>query len=140
MIVENEKKVLKEMDIKRNERCNYCNNYMVNIDRCKFCNFEADEWYTRDDWDILNLDDDIEWSHLQILYRLLSKGLPCLFVNMWNDDIVYLSGCNVFPSKIAKVLNIHQECIYNESDQAFMIINLYQEKCIRKKENNIYGD
>lgn len=121
----------------RNEKCNYCNNYLINVDRCKFCHFEYDEFYTRDDWDILDLDCDIEWSHLQILNRLHSKGLPCLFVDIWSDDnIAWLVGCNVYTSKLAEVLCMHEECIYNQTDQAFVILNLYQEKCIREIEKN----
>ena len=118
------------------EKCNYCANYMYNVDRCKFCHFEyEDDWYTMDDWDVLNLDDDYEWSHLQILYRLHAKNLPCSFVDLWSDNnLAILLGCNVFTSKIADVLGVHEECIYNWSDQAMIIVNLYQEKCIRKKE------
>ena len=117
-------------------KCEYCVNYIDGIDRCKFCHFEYDEFYTNDDWDILNLDDDEEWSHIQILKRLHSKGLPCLFVDMWADNnIAWLVGCNVFTSKLAKVLNMHEKCIYNSSDQAFVILNLYMEKELRKKES-----
>ena len=116
-------------------RCGYCKNYMNGIGRCKFCNFEYDEYYTNDDWDILDLDEDYEWSHLQILNRIHAKGLPCLFADIWCDNnMAWLVGCNVFTSKIAEVLGVHEECVYNSSDQAFIIINLYQEKCIRKKE------
>lgn len=108
---------------------------MYGLDSCKFCHFEYDEFYTRDDWDILNLDDDEEWSHLQVLKRLHSKNLPCLFVDMWTDNnMVVLIGCNVFSNKLAEVLGVHEECIYNEPDQAFVIINLYQEKCLRKEK------
>lgn len=121
--------------VNKNEKCNYCKNYLDNIDKCKFCQFEYDEFYTRDDWDILDLDCDMEWTHLQILYRLHSKGLPCLFVDIWSDNnLAILLGCNVFTSKIADVLGVHEECIYNWSDQSMIIINLYMEKDIRKKE------
>lgn len=108
---------------------------MYGLDSCKFCHFEYDEFYTRDDWDIFKLDDDEEWSHLQVLKRLHSKNLPCLFVDMWTDNnMMVLIGCNVFSNKLAEVLGVHEECIYNESDQAFVIINLYQEKCLRKEK------
>lgn len=108
---------------------------MYGLDSCKFCHFEYDEFYTRDDWDIFELDDDEEWSHLQVLKRLHSKNLPCLFVDMWTDNnMLVLIGCNVFSNKLAEVLGVHEECIYNESDQAFVIINLYQEKCLRKEK------
>ena len=126
------------MNSNKNSKCNYCANYLDNLGECKFCHFEYDDFYTRDDWDILDLDDDIEWSHLQILYRLHSKGLPCLFADIWSDkNIAWLVGCNVFSWKIAEVLNVHEECIYNHSDQAFIFLNLYQEKCIRKEEEKM---
>ena len=116
-------------------KCEYCANYLEGIDSCKFCHFEYDTFYTRDDWDILNLDDDYEWSHIQILNRLHSKGLPCLFADiLCENNIAWLVGCNVFSSKLAEVLGVHEECIYNQADQSFVVINLYQEKCIRKKE------
>lgn len=116
-------------------KCGYCANFMYNINRCKFCHFEPVEYYSRDNFDILELDEDYEWVHLQILYRLHSKNLPCSFADIWTDNnIAILMGCNVQTWKIAKVLGVHEECIYNWSDQAMIIINLYMEKCIRKKE------
>lgn len=116
-------------------KCEYCANYMKGIDECKFCHFEYDEYYVSDDWDIFDLDDDYEWSHLQILNRIHAKGLPCLFVDMWTDDnIVWLVGCNVFTDKIADVLGVHKDCVYNQSDQSFIIIDLFMEKCIRRLE------
>lgn len=116
-------------------KCEYCANYLEGIDSCKFCHFEYDNFYTRDNWNILDLDDNIEWSHLQILNRLHAKGLPCSFADIWVDNnIVLLLGCNVFTYKIAEVLGVHEECVYNWSDQAMIIINTFQEKCIRRKE------
>lgn len=120
------------------EKCRICENYLQGLDTCKFCSFELSTEYPpcTDDFDILNLDDDIEWSFIQILDRLHSKGLPCVFADMWSDNnIVILVGCNVFTSKIAEVLGVHEECVYNWTDQAMVVINLYQEKCIREKEN-----
>lgn len=120
------------------EKCRVCEHYYGGLDTCKFCSFEwATEYPPCNDWewDILNLDDDIEWSHIQILDRLHYKGLPCLFADMWsNNNIVLLVGCNVFTSRIAEVLGVHEECVYNWSDQSFVIINTYQERCIRKEE------
>ena len=121
-------------------RCDYCKNYVYGgleyeDERiCKFCDFEYDEFYTRSDWDILNLDCDIEWNHIQILNRLHANGLPCLFADIWSsNNIAYLVGCNVYSWKIAQVLGIHEECIYNDLDKGFVILNLYQEKCMREK-------
>ena len=121
-------------------KCGYCANYMVGLETCKFCSFEYDEWYVKDDWDILNLDDDYEWSHIQIQNRLHAKGLPCSFVDIWsNKNIAILLGCNVYTERIAEVLGVHEDCIYNWSDQAMIIINLYQEKCIRENEKSVKG-
>lgn len=114
-------------------KCEYCANYMNGIGECKFCHFEYEEHYVSDDWDILELDDDYEWSHLQILNRIHSKKLPCLFADIWSDDnIAWLVGCNVFTDKIADVLGVHSDCVYNQSDQSFIVINLFMEKCIRR--------
>ena len=122
-------------------KCEYCANYMRGISECKFCHFEYDEYYVSDDWDILNLDDDYEWSHLQILTRIHAKGLPCLFADIWSDDnIAWLVGCNVFTDKIADVLGIHSDCVYNQGDQSFIVINLLLEKCIRKLEDEELKD
>ena len=120
------------------KKCNYCVNYNVDEDDCDECPFEFDEEYYSvifdDEFDVLDLDDDINWSHLQILDRIHSKNLPCLFADVWGNDMLYLVGCNVFTSRIAQVLGVHEECIYNDSDKAFIIVNLYQERCIRKRE------
>ncbi len=114
-------------------RCKYCKNFIDESRVCEYCKFEYDEYYTKEDWDILDLDEDYEWKHLQILNRFHSLGLPCMFADMWSDDnLVILVGCNVYPNKIANALGVHEECIYCELDQAFVIVNLYQEKCIRK--------
>ena len=122
-------------------KCEYCANYMSGIDECKFCHFEYDEWYVEDDFDILNLDDDYEWSHLQILNRIHAKKLPCIFADMWSDDnLAWLVGCNVFTGKIADVLGVHSECVYNQSDQSFIVINLFMEKCIRRLEEEEWKD
>ena len=119
-----------------NDKCRFCKNYLYGVDRCKFCHFEyEDEYYTRDDFDVLNLDEDYEWIHLQILNRFHALNLPCSFADIWSDNnIIILLGCNVFTSKIAEVLGVHEECIYNWSDQAMVVINTYMEKCIREKE------
>lgn len=125
------------------EKCRVCEHYYRGLDTCKFCSFEwatnyppCDDW----EWDILDIDEDIEWNYLQILDRLHAKGVPCLFADIWRDDMLYLVGCNAFSSKIAEVLGVHEESVYNQSDQAFVIVNLYQEKCIRRNEDEIYGE
>jgi hypothetical protein len=32
-------------------------------------------------------------------------------------------------------LNMHEEAIYNQTEQGFVILNLYQEKCLRGMRN-----
>lgn len=113
-------------------KCNYCANYMSQLDICKFCNFEYEEFYTRDDWDILNLNDDEGWSHLQILERLHSKGIECLRADIWfGDNFAYLIGVKTDEGRVAEVLKVHEDCIYNDIEFGVMYINLFQEKAIR---------
>lgn len=100
---------------------------------CDYCNFEYLEWYIKDDWDILSLNDDYEWSHLQIQYRLKAKGIDCLTADIWCDkNIAYIVGAKAHSDEVAKALGIHQECVYDDSEKGFMILNLFQEKFIRK--------
>lgn len=112
-------------------KCNYCANYMGELERCKYCSFEYSEEYTRDDWDILDLDEELEWNHLQILYRLWAEDVECLFADIFNDDVAFLVGCNADSWKIAEVLGLHQECVYNDFTHQLIILNLFQEKCMR---------
>lgn len=108
---------------------------------CEYCNFEYDETlpYDNDDWDIFELDDDFEWSHLQILDRLDRKGVPCIAVDIWIDNnLAILTGCNAHQHKIASALNIHEDCIYIVGDTTMVVINLYMEKCIRHDEDAQY--
>ena len=100
---------------------------------CDNCKFEYDEElpYDDDDWDIFNLNDDFEWSHLQILHRLHIKKVPCIAADIWTDNnICVLIGCTAFPSKIASALNIHEDVIYTVGDTTMIIINLFMEKCL----------
>ena len=116
------------------KHCEICNNYFEETDECKYCQYDPDEskLFRRDDWDIFKLDDDIEWSHIQVLKRLHSKDIDCTFVDIWtNDNIAILVGCNTNNFKIAQALQIHEEVIYNDFDHAFVIINLFQEKYLR---------
>ena len=116
-------------------KCKMCSNYLSELDTCKFCSFEPDDSYARDDWDILDLDDDVDWSHFQILNRLHSKGIECIYADIWFDkNMAYLSGCFADSGKIAKVLGLHEEVVYGGLDNGLVILNLYQEKHIRKSE------
>lgn len=112
------------------KRCSYCANYLNKIERCKYCHFEYDDdlpW-TSDDWNILELDDDLEWSHHQILYRLWSKGIECLYADIWSDDLAYLIGVTQNKYTIAKALNISEDVIYEDPIHGWHIINLFEWK------------
>lgn len=114
-----------------NSKCGYCKNYIN--ENCKYCDFEYFEDFNLldDDWDILELDDDVEFTHKQIKYRLNSHNIPCFHVDVWNDDMCYIIGCNAYTDDIANVLNIHHDCIYNDFEYDLVIINLFQEKYLR---------
>ncbi len=84
------------------------------------------------DWDILKLDEEDDWSHLALLDRLREKNIDCYFVDMWgSDEIAFLTACKADNSELAKALNIHEECIYNDFEHNFIILNLFQEKYLR---------
>lgn len=118
-----------------NDKCSTCVNYLQGIDRCKYCNYEYGKTIPLEsdqEWDILKLDDEIEWSFLQIQYYLKSKGIDCLQVINWFDDnIVILIGAKAYPEKIARVLKVHKEVISSDGEIGIMVINLYHEKHLR---------
>ena len=112
---------------------------MKALDTCKFCHYE-ENGYKEDKWDILKLNDDEEWSHIQIHNRLHLKGIESLFVDIWgNDNLAILIGCNESVDKVADALNIHRECIYNDAEHQMLILNLLEEKVIRMMENDVEG-
>ena len=116
-------------------KCRVCANYMSGLDRCKYCHFEWVDEYppSSDDFDILKIDHDIEWGHLQILDRLHYKHIECIMADMWgNDEIAYLIGCKGNNKDIAEALGVHEDVIYNDYEHSMIIINLFQEKFIRK--------
>lgn len=121
-------------------KCKFCKNYLEESDNCKFCKFEFNEDYNpflRDDWDIFELEDDYGWSHIQIMDRLYLKGIDCYYADMWpDDDMAFLMGCNSNQSEIANALNLHKDSIYPDDEHCMFILNLYKEKCIRKKEGD----
>ena len=113
-------------------RCEYCANYMIGIDRCKYCNFEYDERITSDDWDIFNLNEDDGWDYMQILYRLHSQGIKCVSVDTYFDEnVAFIIGCFASSSKIANALNLDIKSIYGNNDYGVVILNLYKEKAYR---------
>lgn len=116
-------------------KCKICEHYDFNKEKCSFCKFEyATDLYWNDDdkWDILNLDDDIEWSHLQIMYRLKAKNIECLFADIWYDNnLAYILGAKADVNRVAEVLGVHEEVIYDAGENPILIINLFQEKYLR---------
>ena len=117
-------------------KCHICSNYLHGIERCKYCSFEYDDdlpWTNDVDWDIFAIDDDTEWSFLQIQYRLKSKGVDCLSVYNWypDDNCIVLVGVRGRPDRVADALGVNQECIVSDLDVGIMVVNLYMEKCLR---------
>lgn len=91
-------------------------------------------------WNILELDDDYEWAHKQILHRLHDKDIDCYFVDMWSDDIAYIIGIKSSDEEVARALGVHRESIYHDFEHCFMIINLFQEKYLRGLLKNDMDD
>jgi hypothetical protein len=84
------------------------------------------------DWDILNLDENEEWAHFQILDRLHSEGISCYYADIFfGDNLAFLIGCKDQTYDIANALNIPEDVIYNDFEHCFVILNLYQLKAIR---------
>lgn len=116
-------------------KCRVCENYLRGVDTCKFCHFEwALEYPPTDDygWDVLDLDDDVEWSFLQIMDRLHYKGIDVLQVINWFDDnVIILIGVKDYADKVARALGVHEDCIVSDLDLGIMVINLFKEKWLR---------
>ena len=116
-------------------KCKSCNNFLTKLERCKFCNFEYNEDYNpcaKYDWDILNLKEEDDWEHIQILDRLHYKNIDCLAADIWyNNDVALLIGNKGSDSEVAKALNVHQDIIYNDYEHGLVILNLFQEKFLR---------
>lgn len=117
-----------------NDKCRICANYMSELDTCKYCHFEYDTSYTPfrdDDWDILNLKEEDGWEHIQIIDRLHYKHIDCYSADIWyGDKMAYLIGCYASEEELSRVLGLHKESIYR-TEHGLVILNLYQEKCIR---------
>ena len=125
-------------------RCRVCDNYLRGLERCKYCEFEWSTDYpavSDDYWDIMDLDESYEHEHIQLMDRLYSKGIECLFADMWCDDsIAFIFGCNARDDDIARALNVSRESVYNDMEHGFVVINLYQEKMIRRFDDNVNSD
>lgn len=120
-------------------KCHICANYMQGIERCKYCSFEFDDdlpWTNDVDFDILNIDNDVEWDFLQIQYRLKSKGIDVLQVlSWWDNNILVLIGIRAYADKVAMALGVNRECIVEDLDIGIMVINLFKEKVMRTCPN-----
>ena len=108
---------------------------MTELDTCKYCHFEYIDEYTPfkdDDWDILGLDDEEEWTHIQIKDRLYYKGIKCWSADMWFDNNMAII---VNPDKgvdaVARALGLHKDVIYHDTENNLMILNLFEEKYLR---------
>ena len=120
-------------------KCHICSNYLQGIQRCKYCSFEFDDdlpWTNDVDFDILNIDNDVEWDFLQIQYRLKSKGIDVLQVlSWWDDNILVLIGIRAYADKVARALGVNRECIVEDLEVGIMVINLFKEKVMRTCPN-----
>lgn len=116
-------------------KCTFCTKYDHSREDCSVCQFEYDEhlpWTKDDDWDILNLNDDIEWSHLQIQYRLKDKNIDCLHADIWFDtDVAFIVGVKANAERVARALGLYEESVYMEHESSLCILNLFKEKYLR---------
>lgn len=116
-------------------KCRVCDHYINWEDTCEFCDFKWATEYSpwSDDWDIFNIDDDVEWSFLQIQDRLKYHDIDCLLVINWfnDDNAIVLIGCMSYADRIAKALGINEECIVQDLEYGITIINLFKEKWLR---------
>ena len=117
-------------------KCHICCNYLHGVERCKYCHFEYDDdlpWTNPCEWDILDIDEDVEWSFLQIQYRLKSKDIDCLQVFNWFEgDAILITGIReIHPDRISHALGVHKECISLDADAGICVINLFMEKYLR---------
>ena len=124
-------------------RCRVCENYLHGAEVCKYCHFEWSIKYPacNDNWDILDLEEEYEHGHLQLMDRLFSNNIECLYADMWCDDsIAFILGCNAKTYDIAKAFGVSENSVYNDYEHSFVIINLYQEKFIRRFGSEVSCD
>lgn len=117
------------------EKCRVCKHYISEDEGCTKCEFDWSDEYPPvldDEWDIFNIDDDVEWSFLQIQDRLKYKGIDCLQVLNWYDgNAIVLIGVKAYGERVAKALGMHSECISEDSEIGIMVVNLFKEKWLR---------
>ena len=116
------------------DKCRFCANFLNGVGECKFCSFEYDEEYINDNWDIFELDWEMD-IHKNILYRLWAKGIECLFADIWDWNTAYLVGCYSHTGNIADALNLHRDSVYGNTENGIVILNLLQEKMLRNESD-----
>ena len=125
-------------------KCRVCDHYINSEDTCEFCDFKWSTEYSpwTDDWDIINIDDDVEWSFLQIMYRLKAFNVDCLQVFNWFEgDAILITGIReMYPDRIAKALGVHKECISLDADIGICVVNLFMEKALRTFFKDVNGE
>ena len=100
----------------------------------------------KEEFDILELDKEDEFccelSNQKILKRLHNHNINCFFVDMWSDKVAYVIGLEDFSEKrLARVLKMHEECIYIDFERSMAFLNLFQEKVLRAiEEKGYYGN
>ena len=117
------------------EKCRVCKHYISEDQGCTKCEFDWSDEYPPvldDEWDIFNVDDDVEWSFLQIQDRLKYKGIDCLQVLNWYDgNAIVLIGVKAYGERVAKALGVNRECISEDLEIGIMVVNLFKEKWLR---------
>lgn len=120
--------------------CKFCKHFDEEEEVCSECiGYELDEkkFFQQNVFDIFSLDDDVEWSHIQIMEQLKNHGIECTFVDIFiNDNMAWILGCNERDDRIARALNIHKDCIYNDYEHCVVFLNLFQEKYLRGMLND----
>lgn len=120
------------------QKCRCCKHYINESMGCNKCEFEWSAEYppvNDEKWDLLDLNDDVEWSFIQIMDRLKYKGIDCLqVINWYSDNVIVLIGCMTDYEKIATALGVHKECMVQDLDLGLSVINLFKEKHIREKK------
>ena len=118
------------------KKCHICSNYNHIHEECSNCKFEYDDnlpWTNDDSWDIFKINDDEEWSHLQIMYRLKKFDIDVLQVYNWvpDDNSIVLVGVRAYPERVARALGVDMESIVSDLDAGIMVINLFKERYLR---------
>ena len=117
-----------------NSKCGYCKNFDLNSEKCSNCGFEYDGNYNpfeKDDWDILDLKYEDGYEHHQILWRLWSHDVDCVFVDIWIGEMAFILGVNSSVEMIADALNMHKKAIYYDYEHDLCILNLIEERMLR---------